>query len=323
MARLPILAIPRPTRFLGLVSLRTATTLILFIHLVNKATGLYGILALLTGFPISPLQLSMYIYSLVVLGVSIKMSSHIQAQSAWHCLAFAQLYAVDTIINALYTVFFAAAWFLVLASKDDTTNAPGGKTIGDASGFTDPKYNVSKVEVIAEPKPGLKPGQHAVAVGTGPGTVPHGQGFFNVILQSSSMMSIFIICVFWALRVYAVFVVMAHARQTLHHHIQVSSSHNYELNSGSRSSDLAENPYEETKEEGQGWQGKLGRIMVGLAPTYWLGRNEEDELWMRSMGGKFRRSKNDEVIGLQERERRRRAGTGPPKPAPGIALGPL
>jgi hypothetical protein len=320
MARLPAFSVPRPTRFLGLTSLRTGTTLILYVHLINKVTGFYGILALLTGFPISSLQLSMYIYSLAALGATIYLSSHvIKQQSAWHCLAFAQLYAIDTIINAAYTAFFAVAWFMVLASHDDSTSAPGGKTISDTSGFTSPKHNVSKVEVVAAPKPGLKPGQDAVAVGIGSGTA--GAGLFNAVLSSSSMMSLSIILTFWALRIYAVFVVLAYARQTLHHHIQVSSSHNYELYTGSRSSDLAENPFEETKEDGQGWQGKVGRIMVNLGRNYWLGRDEEDEGWMRSMGGKFRR--NQEQIGLQERERRRRSGTGPPKPAPGLQLNTL
>jgi hypothetical protein len=320
MARLPPFSVPRPTRFLGLTSLRTGTTLILYVHLINKVTGFYGILALLTGFPISSLQLSMYIYSLAALGATIYLSSHvIKLQSAWHCLAFAQLYAIDTIINAAYTAFFAVAWFMVLASHDDSTSAPGGKTISDTSGFTSPKHNVSKVEVVAAPKPGLKPGQDAVAVGIGSGT--GGAGLFNAVLSSSSMMSISIILTFWALRIYAVIIVLAYARQTLHHHIQVSSSHNYELYTGSRSSDLAENPFEETKEDGKGWQGKVGRIMVNLGRNYWLGRDEEDEGWMRSMGGKFRR--NQEQIGLQERERRRRSGTGPPKPPPGLQLNTL
>jgi len=303
------------------MSLRTGTTLILFIHLVNKVTGVFGILALLTGYPVSPLQLSMYLYSLAALGVTLYLSSHIRAQSAWHCVAFAQLYAIDTIINAAYTTFFGVAWFMILASRDDKTNAPGGKTIGDTSGFTNPKYNVSQVDVVAAPASGVKAGQEAVAVGTGHGAASGGHGFWNAVWSSSGMMSIFLICLFWILRVYAVFVVMAYARQALHHHIQASSSHNYELYTGSRSSDLAENPFEEHKVDGQGWMGKVGRVMLGFGRNYWLGRDEEDEMWMRSMGGKFRR--NQEQIGLQERERRRRSGTGPPQPSPGLALNPL
>ncbi|KAF2428943.1 DUF1753-domain-containing protein [Tothia fuscella] len=321
MARL--LSIPRPTRFLGLISLRTSVTLILFIHLVNKVTGLYGILALLTGFSISPLQLSMYIYSLIVFGVTIHLFPHIQAQSAWHTLAFAQLYALDTIINAAYTVFFSIAWFLVLAAKDDTTSAPGGKTINEASGFTDPKYNVSGVEVIASPKSGLSLGQDAVAVGTGSGPAPQTHGLTTVLTQPSSLMSLFIIILFWSLRIYAVLIVLSYARQTLHHHIQVSSHHNYELYTGSRSSELAENPFEETKEEGRGWRGKVGRFMLSVGKGFWLGREPQDDVWMRGMGSKFRSRGGEEGVGVNERERRRRSGTGPPKPGAGIALGPL
>jgi len=294
--------------------------MVLLTHVINKVTGFYGILALLTGYPISSLQLSMYIYSLIALGITVYLARGIRTGAAWHCLAFAQLYALDTVINAAYTVFFGIAWFMVLASHDNKTNAPGGKTMGETSGFTSPQHNVSHVEVIAAPVNGL-PAQDAVAAGH-PAAIAAsgGEGFLNAVMGSGSMMSIAIICGFWALRVYAVFVVMAHARQTLHQHIQVTSSHNYNLYDGAKSSDLAENPFDEHKEDGQGWKGKVGRVMVNLGRNYWLGRNEEDEMWMRSMGGKFR--KNADPAGVFERERRRRAGTGPPKPPPGLAPSP-
>lgn len=302
------------------MSLRTGVQLILLTHLINKATGLYGILALLTGYPISAFQLSMYIYSLVVLGATVWLSPHIKTGSAWHCVAFAQLYALDTIINAIYTGFFSVAWFMVVASHDNQTGVPGGKTVSDASGFTNPQHNVSHVDVIATPASG-KPAQDAVAGGY-PADTPAsgGPGLWDAFTGPGSMMSLSIIGAFWILRFYAVFVVMAHARQMLHHHIQVTATHNYNLYDGSQSSDLAENPYEEHKEEGQGWQGKLGRTMVGVGKSYWLGRDEEDDIWLRTMGSKFSRKNPDGSP--RERERRHRSGTGPPKPSPDLVKNP-
>lgn len=301
------------------MSLATGVQMILLTHLINKATGIYGILALLTGYPISALQLSMYIYSLVVLGVTVYLSPHIKSGSAWHSLAFAQLYALDTIINAVYTVFFTVAWFMVVASHDNQTSAPGGKTVSDTSGFTSPKHNVSHVDVIATPASG-KPAQHAVAGGY-PADSPAsgGPGLWAAFVGPGSMMSLFIIGSFWALRFYAVFVVMAYARQMLHHHIQVSSTHNYNLYDGSASSDLAENPFEEHKEDGQGWQGKVGRTMISIGKNYWLGRDGEDDIWLRTVGSKFGRKMDSTP---RERERRRRAGTGPSKPSPDLVKSP-
>ncbi|KIW01903.1 uncharacterized protein PV09_06745 [Verruconis gallopava] len=315
------LMVPRPTKFLVFMSLRTGVQLILLTHLINKVTGLYGILALLTGYPISAFQLSMYIYSLVVLAATVYLSPHIKTGSAWHCLAFAQMYAIDTVINAVYTGFFAVAWFMVVASHDNRTSTPGGKTLSDASGFTNPKHNVSHVDVIATPADGAKPAQDAV-VGGYPADSPAsgGPGLWAAFTGPGSMMSLAIIGGFWILRLYAVFVVMAYARQMLHHHIQVTSTHNYNLYDGSQSSDLAENPFEAHKEDGQGWQGKLGRVMVGLGRSYWLGRDAEDDIWLRTMGSKFNRKHVD--VSPRERERRRRAGTGPPKPSPHLVKSP-
>ena len=80
--------------------------------------------------------------------------------------------------------------------------------------------------------------------------------------------------------------------------------------------DLAENPFAEGKEEGSGWKGQLGRIMLSGAPKYWLGADAgEGEDWMRNLGGKFKKTAQlDQPVGFNERERRRRAGTGPPVP---------
>ncbi|MCW3717643.1 hypothetical protein UE95_040995, partial [Burkholderia cenocepacia] len=70
---------------------------------MNKISGLYGLLALLTGYHLSPVQLSMYLYSLIALGVAAILFPHIRAQSPLQCLALAYLYALDSIINAAYT----------------------------------------------------------------------------------------------------------------------------------------------------------------------------------------------------------------------------
>jgi hypothetical protein len=93
--------------FLYIMSLQTGATLITLSLLLNKVSGLYGLLVLVTGFHLSPFQLSMYIYSLVAFVLTAFLAPHIQKQSPLQCLALAWFYLIDSVINAAYTVFFA------------------------------------------------------------------------------------------------------------------------------------------------------------------------------------------------------------------------
>lgn len=68
-------------------------------------------LAILTGYTLSLLQLSTYIYSLVVLVALVYLIPHVRKQSPFESLALAWLYALDTIINAAYTVAFGVHWY--------------------------------------------------------------------------------------------------------------------------------------------------------------------------------------------------------------------
>jgi inositol phosphorylceramide synthase regulatory subunit len=331
------------------MTLRTGTSLILLTHLINKVVAVYGILALFTSYPLSGLQLSMYIYSLPVLIATIYLASPVRAQSAWHCLAFAYLYALDSVINAFYTAIFGFTWFLVLATADAnaaSSAAPGGKMMGHTSGFINPEYNVSHVEVVAKPKSGVNPGQDAVAVGT-PGQTNVGSGnLAGIVLSGSSLMSIFIISAFWLLRVYAICVVLAYARLAVRHQVTLNGMSTYSYSNGATapsngssptalpsdkkhkpSADYADNPFSQGAPNGAGLQGTLGRIMVSIGRSYWLGRDPPSHhdhtsgsFMLREMnghsgtynGGKFRKS--EDTVGIAERERRRRSGTGPPLP---------
>lgn len=198
---------------------------------------------------------------------------------------------------------------MVLAQHptDSATGAVAG--ISQNAGFTKPEYNVSSVTIVASPAPGIKAGQDAVAIGTASSSA----GIGNAVFQSGSIMSISLISGFWALRIYFVFVMLAFARQSLRQYIATHGSNAAWYNSSNQTaSNLAENPFEEGREEGSGWKGKLGRAMLKGAPQYWLGADEDRE-WMRGLGGKFR-SSVVQPVGVNERERRRRSGTGPPAP---------
>ncbi|KAI9821733.1 MAG: hypothetical protein M1827_002314 [Pycnora praestabilis] len=306
-----IYRIPRPKTFLYLMSLRTGTELITLSLLLNKVSGLYGLLAIFTGFHLSPLQLSMYIYSVCALILTAFLAPHVRKQSPLQCLALAWSYAIDSLINAAYTAAFAVTWFLVISQHhSDAAGSPapgsGGSTIDETAGFTSPKYNVSHVDIVATP------GEDAVAVGS-PGvvTTAAGPSLGHGVLMTESMPSIVAISLLWAIRVYFILVIFSYARLVLRQHVYSRSSAQLHMHMDGAADDRVDNPFAEGTPEGQGWKGKLGRALLWVGQSYWLGHDGDDE-WAKGMGGKFR--KNAEPSGPIERERRRRSGTGPPAP---------
>lgn len=305
------------------MSLRTGTELSTLSLLLNKVSGIYGLLALLTGLDLSPLQLSMYMYSVIALIITTLLAPHIRTQSPFHCLALAVFYILDSVINAGYTAAFSITWFLVISQHHSDAAGgrmpgAGGQMMGDAAGFTSPDFNVSHVDVAVGPDQGI-PGEKQEAVTAGiPGTYGSSVASPSLghgVLQPESMSSVIVICALWAIRVYFVLIVMSYARLVLRRHIAATSRSNNVLYSGSKDAGMMEDPFAMHLPEGQGWKGKLGRAMVSVGKSYWLGSEEGDEGWMGEdvqMGRlkkKERGSNAGEAPGVLERERRRRSGT--------------
>ncbi|KAJ5690472.1 hypothetical protein N7462_004864 [Penicillium macrosclerotiorum] len=298
--------------FLYVMSLETGASLITLSLLLNKISGLYGLLALLTGYHLSPVQLSMYLYSLVALALAALLFPHIRKQSPLECLALAWLYLLDSLINAAYTAAFGVTWFLVVSQHYDNGKAagPGGDTIAQTAGFTNPKYDAAYVEIQ-----NTKEGNNFIAH-----PPRSADPLSNAVYQPESFQSIVFISLLWAMRVYFVLVMLAFARQTLR--LWVAIPRHTQLPTHSRNvsvasvADIDREPFSPYSPDGQGWKGKVGRIMVTVGHSYWLGE-EEDGNWLSGIGQKFRnRSNNTELPGPLERERRRRSGTGPPSTIP-------
>lgn len=299
------------------MSLETGASLITLSLLLNKISGLYGLLALLTGYHLSPVQLSMYLYSLVALALVATLFPHIRKQSPLECLALAWLYLMDSLINAAYTAAFGVTWFLVVSQGyDGGKAAPGGETIAETAGFTSPKYDAAYVEIQQTQE--------------GNNFVPHpprsAEHLSNAVAQPESFQSIVFISLLWAMRLYFVFVMLAFARQTLRLWVAIPRhtrlpTHSRNVSAASMASvaDIDREPFSEYSPDGQGWKGKLGRIMVSVGHNYWLGE-EEDGNWLSGISQKLHSRTNtvNELPGPLERERRRRSGTGPPQPPQSI-----
>lgn len=188
--------------------------------------------------------------------------------------------------------------------------------MSEVAGFTDPEHNVTRVEVMAEPVPGLLPGQQAVAIGHTQGSI--GQS----VLQSDSMTSIALLAVFTIVRIYFCMIVLSYSRSILRQYVASTSSSSASYTDTSDPT-MAENPFRSGREEGAGWTGKLGRVMLRVpSKRYWLGREEIEggqSEWERATSGRFESGRKALRIkvpeGVGERERRARSGTGPPLPA--------
>ncbi|KKK14779.1 hypothetical protein P175DRAFT_0493763 [Aspergillus ochraceoroseus IBT 24754] len=285
------------------MSLQTGASLITLSLLLNKISGLYGLLALLTGYDLSPVQLSMYLYSLIALGLTALLFPHIRKQSPLQCLTLAWLYVFDSVINAAYTAAFGVTWFLVISQHYENGHAtgPGAETMAQTAGFTSPEPDT--------PLSGAGGDHYARSR--------------NAVTQPESFQSIVFICILWLIRAYFVFVMLAFARQALRRYVAVprhtqlpTHSRNTSIASVASVADIDREPFSPYSPDGQGWKGKLGRAMISINRNYWLGEDEEGGNWMSNLGRRFRaREEATELTGPLERERRRRSGTGPPVPS--------
>ncbi|KAK5998148.1 Inositol phosphorylceramide synthase regulatory subunit kei1-like protein [Cladobotryum mycophilum] len=179
------LRIPRPKSLFGIISLQTGAELISLALVFNKITGVYGLLAILTGYQLSLLQLTTYVYTIAVLGLLIYLIPHIRRQSPFECLSLAWLYIIDAFLNAIFTTTFGADWYLAggaVGGSHNSTNAP-----------------------VADAVDGLRK-ERAAQGGIGP---------------QETAASMILIIGFTLIRIYFGLVVMAFARQVLQKYMQM------------------------------------------------------------------------------------------------------
>lgn len=326
MPRWLYLRVPKPRTFIGFLSLRTGVEMISIFMIFNKVTGFFGLLAILAGLHLSPTQLAMYIYSCVALVVLAFLLPHVRKGSPFQNLALAWFYLLDTVVNTAFTAAFAVTWFLAVSANEANEggipkSAPGSGTISDTAGFTNPGVNATSVEVVVKPGSAIG-GQEAVAYAVAGGaaaasaaspSLGHGVGI------EESVESIAVVVLLTLIRVYFILVVMAYARQLLRQLVYSSSSTKIPHLHADGAADASDNsPFAAGTPGGQGWKGKMGRLMIGVGKGYWLGE-QADEDWIQGMDGRFKSKKvSSGPPGTIERERRARSGTGPPLPPPNL-----
>lgn len=192
------------------MSLKTGAELICIFTVFNKASGLYGLLALLTGAPISSWQLSMYLYSVLaafVIGFSLRYIQHPET-SGLEILSFAWFFLLDTLINLGYTALFATSWFLVLSQSSSPGKA--ADAISDSAGFTSPKHTVSSVIVSPTQVPGHAPGTGLMGVPAD--SVP---ALGESVLHPEQIPSLLALIAILLVKAYFILIVFSFARQVV------------------------------------------------------------------------------------------------------------
>ncbi|KAM0323546.1 hypothetical protein ACHAQA_008827 [Verticillium albo-atrum] len=241
--------------FLGLISLQNGTEMITLTLIFNKLTGFYGLLAILTGYSLSLLQLSMYLYSLGVLILLAALLPHIRKQTPFECLALAWLYIIDTVLNAAYTTAFALSWFAHSTALDRHPGPPDGSAI-------------------------VSPDVPDATLASGTPVVPGAPGTTKHIGPEESWTSLGLVIGVTVVRVYLAVVVMAFAQQVLHRVGEsgwVPESHKVGT----------EDLFARGTPEGEGWRGRLGRKMLDTGRAYWLDEKAQEE-WAKNQSSKMR-----------------------------------
>ncbi|POR34739.1 Inositol phoshorylceramide synthase regulatory subunit kei1 [Tolypocladium paradoxum] len=229
---------PRPQSLFGLVSLQTGTELISLALVFNKVTGVYGLLAILTGYQLSLLQLSTYVYSIAVLALLVYLIPNIRRQSPFECLALAWLYLLDTAINGAYTAAFGLEWYFASTASDGVDSRPASSL---------PYLVVEGLESLRRE------------------SQVHGK-----VVPQETATSMLLIVGLTLIRVYFSVVVMAFARQVLQKHIQLMILEGPGV-------DEREGPFAMDLPDGDGRKGRLGRLMVSFGREYWLDITETED----------------------------------------------
>ncbi|CAH7689659.1 Inositolphosphorylceramide synthase subunit Kei1-domain-containing protein [Phakopsora pachyrhizi] len=103
-------SIPLLSSFLGFFDIKLGVTIISLLSLLNKVAGIYGILAVFTGGSLS--QVSMYIYSILTIGLVIYGLQATGEENPRKAMIYAHYLLIDQLISTLYTIIFGIGWYI-------------------------------------------------------------------------------------------------------------------------------------------------------------------------------------------------------------------
>jgi hypothetical protein len=247
------------------MSLQTGAEMISLALLFNKVTGLYGLIAILTGYSLSALQLSLYLYSLVALVLLALIMPHIRKQSPLENMALAWFYLLDTVVNTAWTSAFAISWYM-----SSTANAAAEQAAAAIDG------GPSTQRTAADIAEGSNNWNSTSATGD--------LAITKALAVQETATSITLIVAFTLIRVYFSLVVMAYARQVVLRFVDSQTGWDQD----DAKTGLAVRPEAVGSAMGNGWRRRIGTVMLKVGQRYWLGVKGDEE-WARDASARLGR----------------------------------
>lgn len=124
--------------------------LIIVSGVVNKASGFYGILSLLTGAHIGVMSWILHIFSLVAFPLYVYAFYAIKNRNALFFLAFVHIYFIDTLIDIGFTIVFCIKWFAHARNVAKQAAAAASSSVLSAAGTAATKIATSIAEAAIE-----------------------------------------------------------------------------------------------------------------------------------------------------------------------------
>lgn len=119
-----------PSKFMGCLPLYVGVEVVLGFAILNKMSGAYGILSLITGHPINIVQWVYYLFSLAIVPFYISALRSLSKPRPGVFSLATCLYALDTFTSILFTIYFSYFWWV-----HESSDAPPVEVIGDNDSF--------------------------------------------------------------------------------------------------------------------------------------------------------------------------------------------
>ncbi|KAK9448853.1 Inositolphosphorylceramide synthase subunit Kei1-domain-containing protein [Limtongia smithiae] len=97
--------------FIGFLPLAAGAELITVFGVVNKASGIYGLLSIFTGKSISAAQWVLNIFSIILLPFFLYALHSVRRQNALPVVAYSYVFFLDMLSNIAFTIYFSVVWF--------------------------------------------------------------------------------------------------------------------------------------------------------------------------------------------------------------------
>ncbi|ODV62309.1 Kei1p [Ascoidea rubescens DSM 1968] len=104
-------------KFLGILPLYIGMEIILGIAILNKFSGVYGILSIFTGHPINFFQWFLNLSSIIILPFYINALKYVKKPHLGKFSLVCCVFLFDTLLSILFIIYFALYWFETESSK--------------------------------------------------------------------------------------------------------------------------------------------------------------------------------------------------------------